>query len=265
MATPHSSNASPNRLTGRVALVTGAARGQGLEIARLFVTEGARVVLGDVLDDDGKTAADTLGPAARYVHLDVTSPEDWSAAVRFAVDEFGSLNALVNNAGVMMFSSIADTTLDAYRRVIDVNQVGVFLGMQAAAPAMTSAGGGTIVNTSSVNGFVGVAGTLAYAASKWAIRGMTRTAALELGHDGIRVNTLAPGSVDTPMIAPGGVEAMSDGAKAVFARLPAGRVGTPDEMARAVLFLTSDESSYVTGTELVVDGGSLAGPVYDDL
>lgn len=264
---PSESNTVPGlgRLNGRVALVSGAARGQGLEIARLFVREGARVVLGDVLDDEGKAAEADIGGAARYKHLDVTDPDDWQSAVAFAVEEFGSLDALVNNAGIMHFASLLDTPLDTFRRVVEVNQVGVFLGMQSVVPAMIEAGGGTIVNTASINAFVGVAGTIAYAGSKWAIRGMTRTAALELGPIGIRVNTLAPGSVDTKMIAPDGVEAMGDGAKGVFDSLPLGRVGRPEEMASAALFLTSDESSYCTGAEFVVDGGSLAGPVYEGL
>lgn len=252
-----------HRLVGKVALVTGAARGQGEAIARLFVDEGAKVVLGDVLEEPGEKLAAELGDATRFVRLDVTDERAWQRAVDLAVGEFGELDALVNNAGIAHMEPIADTTVDQFRRVFEVNQLGVFLGMKTAASAMIAAGGGTIVNTASINAFVGVAGTAAYAASKWAVRGMTRTAALELGPHGIRVNTVAPGSVETPMIAPDGVDAMGPHAKAAFARLPLGRIGQPEEIAAAVLFLTSNESSYCTGTELVVDGGSLAGPVYD--
>lgn len=251
------------RLNSRVALVTGAARGQGAAIARLFADEGAKVVLGDVLEEPGEKLAAELGDAARFVRLDVTDESNWHRAVELAVTEFGKLDALVNNAGIVLMEPIAETTVEQFRQVVDVNQLGVFLGMKTAAPALTAAGGGTIVNTASINAFVGVAGTTAYSASKWAVRGMTRTAALELGAHGIRVNTVAPGSVETPMIAPDGVDAMGPHAKAAFARLPLGRIAQPEEIAAAVLFLTSDESSYCTGTELVVDGGSLAGPVYD--
>lgn len=251
------------RLEGRVALVTGGARGQGEAIARLFVDEGARVVIGDVLDEAGAKLAVDLGEAARFVHLDVSSEQDWQRAVDAAVAEFGKLDALVNNAGILHFAPIDETTAEQFRKVVEVNETGVFLGMKTAVPAFVAAGGGTIVNTASINAFVGVAGTIAYAASKWAVRGMTRTAALELGKHGIRVNTVAPGSVATPMIAPDGVEAMGGEAKSAFERLPLGRIGRPEEIAGAVLFLTSDESSYCTGAEFVVDGGSLAGPVYD--
>lgn len=251
------------RLDGKVALVTGGARGQGEAVVRLFVDEGACVVIGDVLDELGQKLAAELGDAARFVHLDVTAEDDWTRAVDHAVEAFGRVDALVNNAGVLHFAPMADTTLDEFTKVVAVNQVGVFLGMRAVAPVLAAAGGGTIVNTASVNAFVGVAGTVAYAASKWAVRGMTRTAALELGSKGIRVNTVAPGSVETAMIAPDGVDSMGDHAKSAFDRLPLGRIGRPDEIARAVLFLSSDDSSYCTGAEFVVDGGSLAGPVYD--
>jgi 3alpha(or 20beta)-hydroxysteroid dehydrogenase len=251
------------RLDGRVAIVTGAARGQGEAISRLFVSEGAKVVLCDVLTEEGEKLAAELGDAARFLWMDVTEPNAWQGAVDFTVSEFGKLDALANNAGIVHMASIADTGLDDYRRVVEVNQIGVFLGIKTAAPAIAASGGGTIVNSASVNAFVGVAGTIAYAASKWAVRGMSRTAALELGQHGIRVNLVAPGSVETPMIAPNGVAAMDASAHAAFERLPLARIGQPSEIAAAVLFLTSDESSYCTGAEFVVDGGSLAGPVYD--
>lgn len=255
--------AAKERLKGRVALVTGAARGQGEAIARLFVDEGAKVVLADVLTEPGEKLAAELGDAARFVRLDVADEDQWQAAVDLAVGSFGHLDALVNNAGILHMAPLADTTAEQFRRVVEVNQVGIFLGMKAAAPAIAAAGGGTIVNSASINAFVGVAGTIAYSASKWAVRGLTRTAAMELGSQNIRVNTVAPGSVATAMIAPDGVEAMPEAAKEAFAKLPLGRLGQPQEIARAVLFLTSHESSYCTGAEFIVDGGSLAGPVYD--
>lgn len=254
-----------HRLEGRVALITGAARGQGLEIARVFVSEGAKVVLSDVLDDEGAQAAADLGDSARYIHLDVTDELSWQQAIDFAATEFGPVTALVNNAGIMHFAPLQETTPEIFHRILAVNTVGPFLGMRAVAPGMSEAGGGTIVNTSSINGFQGVAGTSAYGSSKWALRGLTRTAAMELGHDGIRVNVIAPGTIATKMVAPDGVDAMPPGAKAVFDKLPLPRIGLPSDIANAVLFLSSAESAYVTGTELLVDGGSTAGPVYENV
>lgn len=251
------------RLSGRVALLTGAARGQGEAEARRFVAEGAQVVLADVLDDPGQQVAARLGPAARFVHLDVTQPDQWEQAVDLAVGEFGKLDALVNNAGVLRFGPVRDCTLDDYLAVINVNQVGVLLGMRAVVPALEAAGGGTIVNTSSINGFVGIANTAAYSSSKFAVRALTRVAALELAPLKIRVNAICPGSIDTPMVRADAIEGLAGSAPDdVYASLPLGRVGRPDEIAAAVVFLTSDESSYCTGTELVVDGGMLAGPSF---
>ena len=251
------------RMRDRVALITGGARGQGEAIAELFIAEGASVVIGDVLEEEGRVTAKRLGDRCRFVPLDVTSESSWAAAVDETVQAFGKLDSLVNNAGILHMAPLEETTSEAFRRVLEVNTVGVFLGMRVAAPRMVEAGGGTMVNTASVNAFVGVAGTTAYGASKWAVRGMTRTAAMELGPKGVRVNTVVPGSVETPMIAPEGVDRMASMAQDAFARLPLGRIGRPGEIASAVLFLSSDESSYCTGTEFVVDGGSLAGPVYD--
>jgi 3alpha(or 20beta)-hydroxysteroid dehydrogenase len=257
------SETGKGRLDGRVALITGGARGQGEAIARLFAAEGARVVLGDVQDDLGKAVAEDIGEAAVYTRLDVTKESDWEAAIEVGTGRFGKLDALVNNAGILHFAPLADTSDKQFRQVFEVNQLGVFLGMRCGAPHIASAGGGTIVNTASINSFVGVAGTMAYSATKWAVRGMTRTAAMELGPKGIRVNTVVPGSIETAMIAPDGVQAMSEEALSAFARLPLGRIGYPSEIASAVLFLTSGESSYCTGAEFVIDCGSLAGPNYD--
>lgn len=246
------------RLQGRVALVTGAARGQGEAEARLFVREGASVVVADVLDAEGEAVAKELGTAASYVHLDVTNESDWEAAVAAAVAKFAKLDVLVNNAGIVAMAMLADTTLADYRRVIDVNQIGVFLGMRSVISAMTAAGGGSIVNISSIDGMAGMAGMTSYVASKFAVRGMTKTAALELGPRGIRVNSVHPGLIETPMLHTGAAE-IDAGLAQVAKRFPAGRIGTAEEVAQVSLFLASDESSYCTGTEFVVDGGLMAG------
>ena len=172
------------RLDGKVALISGAARGQGAAEARAFVSEGARVLLADVLDDEGKALAEELGDAAAYQHLDVTQEAQWEHVVEAAVAQFGHLDVLVNNAGILDAGPLLDTSLERYRRVIDVNQIGVFLGMRAVGPSMITAGGGSIINISSVDGMMGMAGMVAYVASKWAVRGMTKTAAAELGPRG---------------------------------------------------------------------------------
>ncbi|MGH9204959.1 MAG: glucose 1-dehydrogenase [Acidimicrobiales bacterium] len=248
------------RLDGRVAVISGASRGQGEAEARAFVAEGASVIMGDGLDDLGETVARDLGERCRYVHLDVRSEEAWSAAVDLAVSEFGKLDALVNNAGILRFFPIKDCSVEAYMEVISVNQVGCLLGMKAVVGAMESAGGGTIVNVSSVNGMVGLAGTVAYSSSKFAVRGMTKVAALELGPLGIRVNSIHPGGVDTPMVSPESLPGMgAEGAGAAYRRLPLRRIGRPEEMASLAVFLTSEESSYCTGAEFLADGGMLAG------
>ena len=246
------------KLDGRVALVTGGARGQGACEAQLFATEGACVVVADVLDGPGRDVADQLGERARFAHLDVTSEADWESAAAFALEHFGRLDALVNNAGVGSGGTIQETSLDEFWRVIRINQVGVFLGMRTAIPAMIAAGGGTFVNTASTSGLVGIAGTGAYTASKHAVIAMTRAAALELGPHRIRVNAIAPGGVETPMNAAVASD-MDISADDPHAKLPLGRIGRPGEIARLALFLTSDESSYTTGAVHVADGGMLAG------
>ena len=247
------------RLDGKVALLSGAAHGQGAVEAELFVAEGARVVLGDVLDDEVQAVASALGDAAVPITLDVTDAGAWAAAVELAERSFGRLDVLVNNAGIMRAGMVADIALDDYRTVIEVNQIGTLLGMQAAIPALSRAGGGSIVNISSIDGITPMVGMVAYAASKFAVRGMTKVAALELGPLGIRVNSVHPGGVRTPMTSP---DAVGFDVRPLFAGLPLGRIGEAEEIAPMVAFLASDESSYCTGAEFVIDGGWIAGHTF---
>jgi 3alpha(or 20beta)-hydroxysteroid dehydrogenase len=249
------------RLDGKVALITGGARGMGKSHVRHFVAEGARVVFGDVLDDKGGYVAAKLGEqSCRYLHHDVTRPDDWEAAVALAVDAFGKLDVLVNNAGILAFASIAEMPLADFRRVLEVNAVGCWLGMKVVIDPMKNAGGGSIVNISSIEGFTGAAGLSAYSASKFAIRGMTKVAARELAQFGIRVNSVHPGGVLTRMIvdSAGAREGGEDFIKAT----PLARFAEPVEISRLVAYLASDDSSFSTGSEFVADGGILAGPGY---
>ncbi len=248
------------RLEGKVALISGGARGQGEAEARLFVAEGARVVLGDVLDEEGEKVAASLGGAALYLHLDVTQEADWQRSVERTLAEFGSLDVLVNNAGILRFGRIEQTALEDYRAVIEVNQIGTFLGMKSVIPAMRASGGGSIVNISSTAGLTGVADVVGYVSSKYAVRGMTKVAALELGDDNIRVNSLHPGMVDTPMVARDQIDGVDQ--ESSVQSQPLKRVARPEEMARMVLFLASDESAFCTGAEFVADGGSTAGQTH---
>ena len=251
---------STGRLAGKVAIITGAARGQGAAEARMFAAEGAQVVLGDVLDADGEAVAAEIGDAARYVHLDVTSEDDWAGAVA-AAEELGPLTVLVNNAGILRFSAIADTSLDEYLQVIMINQVGTFLGMRSAIAPMQRAGGGSIINISSIDGIGSKNGLVSYSSSKGAVRAMTKTGALELGQFGIRVNSVHPGGVWTPMIGDVPAEMFDLGHQ----QLPLRRAGRPEEIGAMVLFLASDEASYCSGGEFLVDGGWLAGDILPTL
>ena len=248
------------RLAGKVAIVTGGARGQGAAEARLFVAEGARVVIGDVLASEGEQLAEALGPAARFVAMDVSRETDWERALA-AARELGPLSTLVNNAAIQHYAALTETHTEDYLRVIRVNQVGCFLGMRACAPVLAANGGGSIVNVASMDGTRGTNGMVAYVASKWAVRGMTRVAAIELGPANIRVNTILPGSILTAMGNPQGEDLSTF--RRHFVGYPLGRIGMPEEVARLALFLASDDSSYCTGAEFLADGGATAGVRYE--
>jgi 3alpha(or 20beta)-hydroxysteroid dehydrogenase len=247
------------RLDGRVAIITGAARGQGEAEARLFAAEGAQVVLTDVLDDAGAAAATAIGAAATYAHLDVNSAAQWADALAACVAHFGPPTILVNNAGVLPIGSILDTDEATFRRTLDINLTGAFLGIKTVAPVMADAGGGSIINISSVAALTGRAGFAAYGTSKWGLRGLTKIAALELGHSGIRVNSIHPGAVDTPMTTSESTGLTAAERDAQLAHLPIPRWAKPAEIAQLALFLASDDSSYSTGSEFVADGGRSAG------
>ena len=238
------------RVDGKVALISGGAQGMGAEDARALVAEGAKVVIGDILDDKGEDLAEeinaTTPDSARYVHLDVTQADDWDAAVATAVNDFGKLNVLVNNAGTVALGLIGQFDMAKWQKVIDVNLTGTFLGMQASVEAMKAAGGGSIINISSIEGLRGAVMVHPYVASKWAVRGLTKSAALELGAHNIRVNSVHPGFIRTPM-----TKHFPDN----MLRIPLGRPGQPEEVATFVVFLASDESRYATGAEFVMDGG----------
>ncbi|WP_115787178.1 glucose 1-dehydrogenase [Arthrobacter silvisoli] len=240
------------RVIDKVALVTGAARGIGAATAARLHGEGARVVLADVLDDEGKETAERIGSGALYVHLDVTSPQDWEAAVAAAVDTFGGLNILVNNAGIVNFASIEDYTLEQWNSVIAVNLTGTFNGIKAAIPALKKSKGGSIINVSSTAGLRGYEQIPGYTASKFGVRGLTKSAALDLGRHGIRVNSVHPGVISTPMTA---------GMTLDMSHVAISRMGHPGEVAELILYLASDDSSFVTGAEFVIDGGDTAGTV----
>jgi len=240
------------RLDGKVALISGGARGIGAAIARRFLDEGATAVVGDVLDDDGAALVAELGDRVRYIHLDVTSPSGWDAAVNEAVTAFGGLSVLVNNAGIVNFGRIDEYPHEQWSRIIDVNLTGVFNGIKAAAPALAKAGASSIINVSSIAGLRGYENLAGYTASKFGVRGLTKAAALDLGRDGIRVNSVHPGVIQTPM---------TEGMTFDTGHVPLHRIGQPTEIAQLAVYLASEESSFVTGAEFVVDGGETAGTV----
>jgi 3alpha(or 20beta)-hydroxysteroid dehydrogenase len=258
---PSAAGPGDGRLAGKVAIVTGAARGIGEATARLFAAEGARVLLTDKRDDLGREVAADIGAAARYVSLDVTSEDDWAAGVAACAAAFGGVDVLVNNAGIIRVIPLLETDLDTFRKVLDTNLVGAFLGMKAVAPAMQARGGGSIVNFSSPQGLEGRAAMPAYTASKFGVRGLTRTAAIDLGPLGIRVNAVVPGPTRTAMTArKGWTDADYD---AVYGGYPLARMAVPEEIARMCLFLASDDASFCTGADFVVDGGVTAGKPRD--
>jgi 3alpha(or 20beta)-hydroxysteroid dehydrogenase len=249
-----------SRLAGKVAIVTGGARGMGEATSRLFASEGAKVAIADVLREEGSALAAELGPSARFYRHDVSDAQSWAEVVRQVEADLGPVDVLVNNAGVIIFKGLIETSEADFDRVLGINLKGAFLGMKAVAPGMVARGKGSIVNISSIEGMRGANGLGAYATSKWGLRGLTKVAAMEFGHRGVRVNSIHPGGVDTVMGNPGSQR--RDEIDQVFAGIPAQRVAGPEEIARVSLFLASDEASYVMGAEVVVDGGMTAGVYY---
>jgi len=247
------------RLSGKVALISGGSRGQGEAEAKLFSSEGAKVVLGDILDSEGLAVASEInesGGEALYVHLDVTSKDDWGSAVKQTLENFGGLDILVNNAGISQRKLVHETTVDEWDRVQDINSKGVFLGTKAVIPAMRAAGGGSIVNISSIAGIVGLTSSASYSASKGAVRVLTKSTAVQYGPERIRCNSVHPGFIDTEMN-----RAWLEDEEIRAERLkmtPLNMFANSHDVALAVLYLSSDESRYVTGAELVIDGGIIA-------
>lgn len=244
------------RLAGKVAIVTGGAQGQGEAIVRAFVAEGARVVIADIADEPGALLAKELGDTALFVHHDVSSPESWEAVVATAVERFGPVTVLANNAGILRFNDIAGQPLEEFELLWRVNTLGCFLGIRSVIASMKEAGGGSIINASSIEGLAGMAFLSAYTSTKFAIRGLTKAAAVELGPSGIRVNSVHPGMIDTGMTRGMGVDdgAMEWGGSKVALK----RVGVPADIAPLYVYLGSDESSFVTGAEIAIDGGATA-------
>lgn len=240
-----------DRLKGKVILISGGARGQGAAEARLFVAERAQVVIGDVLEAEARQLASELGPSAAFVRHDVTQERDWETAIK-AAENFGGLHGLVNNAGIYQPRTLTETDTELFERHMRVNQLGSFLGMKAVVPLMEQSGGGSIVNISSVAGLRGSPGAIAYSATKWALRGMTKAAAIDLAPRKIRVNSVHPGPIDTEMLKVRTPEQNQQRLQLV----PMKRMGTAEEVASLVLFLLSDESGYITGAEVAIDGGA---------
>lgn len=241
------------RLDNKVAIITGSAQGMGAEHARLFISEGAKVVLTDLNEEKGQALAAELGENAVFVKQNVTSEADWATVLATAEEKFGPVNVLVNNAGITMAKNMLDVTVEEYKRIVDINQLSVFIGMKTVASSMQKAGGGSIVNISSMNGLV--AGAIGYTDTKFAVRGMTKAAAINLAPMGIRVNSVHPGVIATPMV----VQEDTKAAVEAFSKhIPLKRVAQPAEVSKMVLFLASDDSSYSTGSEFVIDGGLTA-------
>jgi len=243
------------KLKDRVAIVTGGARGQGAQHARRFLDEGAKVVITDILEEEGQALAAELGDNCKFIKHDVTQADEWEKVVTETEDTFGAVNILVNNAGIVIMKEIEEQTEEEYRRVIDINQVSVYLGMKAVLPSMKKTNNGSIINISSINGLRGAAGTSAYDSSKFAVRGMTKSAAMEFAKYNIRVNSVHPGAIETPMIA---TAENQEQIQALIDTVPLKRVGQPDDVSKLVVFLASDDSDYCTGSEFTIDGGVTA-------
>jgi 3alpha(or 20beta)-hydroxysteroid dehydrogenase len=243
------------RLAGKVAVVSGGARGMGASHVRALVGEGAKVVFGDILNAEGEAVAESVGDTTRYVHLDVTRPGDWDRVVATAVNDFGGVDVLVNNAGIINVGTIEDYQLSEWHRILDVNLTGVFLGIRAVVASMKAAGRGSIINISSIEGMAGTIACHGYTATKFAVRGLTKSTALELGPSGIRVNSIHPGLIKTPM---------TEWVPEDIFQTALGRAAAPEEVSNLVVYLASDESSYSTGSEFVVDGGCTAGLGHKD-
>ena len=248
------------RLQGKVAIITGGARGMGAATVRLFVAEGAKVLIADVLEAEGQALAHELGANAAYLRHDVTDEASWQAVVAKAKADFGGIDVLVNNAGVLLFKTIQTTEKAEFERVININLIGTFLGTRIVGAELIARGKGSIVNISSVDGMKAANGLGAYCASKWAVRGFTKVAAMEYGHKGVRVNSVHPGGVDTAMGNPYAEQKAEVNKR--YTMVPLQRVGEPEEVARTSLFLASDDSSYLCGAEIAVDGGMLTGQYY---
>ena len=240
---------SNGRIAGKIALITGGARGQGRQEAERFAAEGATVYITDVLDDVGAAAADELGDAVTFLHHDVTSEDDWAAVIAGIVEQHGRIDILVNNAGIFSMTAALDTSIEAWNQMVAINQTGVFLGIRDVGRVMCEQGSGSIINISSIAGLAGVGRAHAYAATKWAVRGMSKSAALEFAAHGVRVNSVHPGIIDTDMLREfgGNLERITES-------IPMGRTASADEVANVVLFLASEEASYCSGHEFVVDG-----------
>lgn len=240
---------SSGRISGKIALITGGARGQGRQEAERFAAEGATVYITDVLDDVGAAAADELGDAVTFLHHDVTSEDDWAAVIAGIIQQHGRIEILVNNAGIFSMTAALDTSIEAWNQMVAINQTGVFLGIRDVGRVMCEQGSGSIINISSIAGLAGVGRAHAYAATKWAVRGMSKSAAIEFAAHGVRVNSVHPGIIDTDMLREfgGNIERITES-------IPMGRTASADEVANVVLFLASEEASYCSGHEFVVDG-----------
>jgi 3alpha(or 20beta)-hydroxysteroid dehydrogenase len=244
---------SSGRIDGKIALITGGARGQGRQEAERFAAEGATVFITDVLDEVGAATANELGDAVTFLHHDVTNEDDWTAVIAGIMEQHGRIDVLVNNAGIFSMTSALDTSIEAWNQMVAINQTGVFLGIRDVGRVMCEQGSGSIVNISSIAGLAGVGRAHAYAATKWAVRGMSKSAALEFAAHGVRVNSVHPGIIDTDMLREfgGNLERITES-------IPMGRTASADEVANVVLFLASEEASYCSGHEFVVDGAMKA-------